>query len=570
MSIQESDIAGSWLRRAQWQETLFSSEPARLDLLRLKPEWACVPLRLRVHRNQAFEFVASVLTPFLAFDGRVPEISYSDYDDSLAFRLNTPANVELLWLDFERYRERMTNAELIAWLQDRVTELRAGSAAPILIADSPGEADAEINEALVRISSVVPGVRIVPMSEICIPLGSRVFDVRAARVTGMRLSDAACILAARALGLTWLPAAVTPRVKAIVLDLDNTLYNGVLGEDGPAGLQLTPAHEALHRQFLMLRDQGIYLALASRNEASDVDRLFMERPDFLLRSEHFSARSIAFRDKPTGLNEIARALRIAPDAILFVDDNPGEIAAVAGEIPGIRILHAADTALAVRALQFYPGLHGYPSGRDDARRIADLSSAGERARMAHSYRNPEDYLRSLEVVLTFAIDATSHLGRMAELSVKTNQFNTAFLRLSEAQVAHRLADPECRNVTIALRDRLSDSGTVAVLFLRRYEATLFADEMVISCRALGRGIEEFMVTEALRLVLQDLPAREVRFAFTEGPRNGPARDFLTAYTGKPIGPGGVTISWDEERAAALMARFPVTAIYEQATWTTER
>jgi FkbH-like protein len=559
------DEAGSWLRRAEWQSTLFAQDLRRVEILKLQPSWPCSQFRLRVHRNQAFEFVASVLGPFLAFWGRRADFDYSDYDDSLGLQVNGQADVELIWLDFQRYRGRLSTAELASWLGERLQSLRRSSDAPILIADSAEPDDLELNEGLRGlIHQSVPGLRVLSVSEISAALGERAFDRRAARVAGMPLSDAACLGIARALGLVWLPAALTPRLKAVAVDLDNTLYAGVLGEDGPAGLELTPHHLDLQRKLLGLRDQGLFLALASRNEAMDVDRLFAERPDLPLRPEHFSARSIAFRSKAQGIREIAAALRIAPDAMLLVDDNPGEIAAVAIEVPGVKMLHAADAGLAARALDQYPGLHGFAPGQDDSRRVADLAAAEERARAASAAESPEAYLRSLGVVLTFATNAPSHLERMAELSNKTNQFNSAFLRLTEAQVARRLADPQCRTISIALRDRLSDSGIVGVLFLRREPPALVVEEIVVSCRALGRNIEHLMVTEALRLTLQDLSAQEIHFAFKEGPRNGPARAFLAEYTGRAPEDHGVSMAWDGAAAAQRLARLPVTIVHEEA------
>ncbi len=560
------DVAASWLERAEWQATLFAEAPRRLELLRLAPSWPCAPFRLRVHRNQAFEFVASVLPPFLAFGGRRADVAYGDYDDSLALRVDGPADVELVWLDLGRYRERLGPAELAAWLGERLGELRRRSDAPVLVADAPAvdRVAAEVNAEVRRVAGALPGVRVVPLSAILAELGAAALDRRAAKAAGMPLSDAACVLAARALGLVWLPAVLAPRLKAVVVDLDHTLYAGVLGEDGPAGVRLSPAHVELQRKLVALRDEGLFLAVASRNVPADVDALFAARPDLPLRPEHLSARSIAFREKATGIREIAAALRIAPDAMLLVDDNPGEIAAVAAELPGVRFLHAADPALAARALDAYPGLHGYPRGRDDALRVADLAAAARRAEAARSAASPEDYLRSLEVVLTFRTNEADHLGRMAELSNKTNQFNTALLRLSEAEVARRLADPLCRTVTVALRDRLSDSGIVAILFFRREGDVLSADEIVISCRALGRGIERAIVAEAVRTALRALPAAAVRFRFREGPRNEPARAFLADLTGRAPGPDGATIAWDEARAARMLEELPVEMVHEES------
>jgi FkbH-like protein len=558
------DTAGAWLQRAEWHPVLLADAPRRLELLKLRPGWPCAPFRLRVHRNQAFEFVASVLPPFLAYGARAAEIAYSDYDDSLAFAVEGKADAELVWIDYARYRARLAPAALVAWLSERIAELRRRSDAPILLADAPGQdaADGELNEELRRIPAAVPGVRIVPVSEILAGLGARAFDRRAAAITGMPLSDAACVLVARALGMVWLPSVLAPRLKAIVLDLDNTLYGGVLGEDGPEGLALTLAHAELQRALVALREEGLFLAIASRNVAADVDRLFEVRQDLPLRPEHLSARSIAFREKATGLREICAALRIGADAVLFVDDNPGEIAVVATEVPGVQVLHAADPALAVKALALYPCLHGYPRGKDDALRVADLAASTVREEAARAAASPEEYLRSLEVVLTFTVNRPEQRVRMAELSNKTNQFNTGFLRLSEADVAKRLADPACRTVCVGLRDRLSDSGIVGIFFFRREGTTLVADELVISCRALGRSIEHAMVTEAVRLVRRELPATHVRFRFQEGPRNAPAREFLTEYAGRPLEADGVTVAWDEAREREILARFPITLHHE--------
>jgi len=194
-----------------------------------------------------------------------------------------------------------------------------------------------------------------------------------------------------------------------------------------------------------------------------------------------------------------------------------------------------------------------------------VAASAQREQAARSAQSPEAYLRSLEVVLTFATNRRADLERLAELSNKTNQFNTAFLRLSEAQVAKRLADPLCRTISVSLRDRLSDSGIVGALFLRQASSTLVADEIVISCRALGRNVEHAIVTEALRRALEELPAGEVRFAFREGPRNGPARAFLAEYTGRAPGADGVSVSWDPGRAARLFERLPVTVVHEEGS-----
>ena len=176
-----------------------------------------------------------------------------------------------------------------------------------------------------------------------------------------------------------------------------------------------------------------------------------------------------------------------------------------------------------------PQLHGYPVGLDDRKRVTDLAATAARARMQQEASNPEDYLRSLDITLTFAVNNRAHLTRMAELSRKTNQFNTAFSRFTEAQIEQRLDDADCRTVTVALRDRLSDSGLIAEIFLRTVGTVWMVDELVISCRALGRNLEYTIVTEAIRRAWDGAAPASVRFAFQSGPRNQPAQKFIQVH-----------------------------------------
>jgi FkbH-like protein len=552
-----------WLDRSELLSRL-CGRPTRLDLLQCRPSWFCAPLRIRVHRNQPFEFVASVLDPFLAVSGYRGEIVYGDYDDSLVMPAADPVDVELIWIDFDRYRDRLTRPDLVEFLRARIADLRQRSAAPILLSEHPRQ-DAEataLNQQLHALASSLADVRIIPLAEIGRELGDRVFDQRAAKLTGMALSDAACLLAAQTLGLVSLPSTLTPRLKAVVVDLDNTLYGGVVAEDGPEGLDLSPDHVELQHSLLGLRAGGVFLGIASRNEVEDVEQLFAQRTDLPLRLEHFSARSIAFKDKAAGIRVIAEALRIGVDTMLFIDDNPGEIATVAAELPGIHVLHAANPAQVCRVLAKYPGLHGYPVGKEDSRRVTDLAAAEARVRAEHEAASPEDYLRSLDITLTFAVNNRAHLARMAELSRKTNQFNTALARFSEVQIERRLDDADCRSVSVSLRDRLSDSGLIAAIFLRRAGTVATIDEMVISCRALGRNLEFAIVTEAIRRAWVDAPPEFVRFVFKPGPRNEPARRFLCEYTGLEVGEDGAELRWDAARAVERLAACPVTCVGE--------
>jgi FkbH-like protein len=524
--------------RSQWQRVIFADSLSRSKLLSLDGrELENPPINIHVYRNQAFEFVASCLKPFLMYAGWAPVLTYSDYDDSLDFENWRSADLEIIWLDYERYAQPA--AELSAWLEARIERLRALSTAPILVANWASDAPAatEFNQRLNGIGQSIPGVRVCDQQSIAQKLGAGYRDARVANLTGMGLSAAACLESARSFGLIWIPPAVRPRLKAIVSDLDNTLYAGVLGEDGHDGVSMTPAHARLQRTLLAFREQGVFLAVVSRNEASDVDRLFEARADFPLRSEHFSARAISWKNKSEGVRDVAAQLRIGTDSILVLDDNAGEIAEIAAHIPGIGLLHAANPIETACGLQSYPGLAGYEAGAADSLRISDAAAATQRAQQQRSTQNGREYMRSLNIEIQLHLNSLQHSKRLSELSNKTNQFNTGFLRASEAEAVRRMRSSEYATVSGAVRDQLSDSGTVAAIFARFTDDAIWLEEIAISCRALGRQIEDVLITEAVRGIVREHAAGSgslsaLHIFFREGPRNRPARDWLAARFGR--------------------------------------
>lgn len=512
------------------QATLFAERPPRLGLLKLAEAPARRRMRANVWRNHAFEAVASLVQPYLAFGELAIDFSLGDYDDSLDFSRRPDADLDLVWLDSSRYLARMTAGEWVAWLGDRLQALRRLSAAPIIIAtwiDDPAAAS------LAAAVDAVPGARWADLQAACREHGVDLIDRRTQDVAGTPVGSVAALLLARELGGRWLPAALLPPVKAIAVDLDNTLHSGVLGEDGPAGVVLTDGHRQLQSALRSLREAGVFLALVSRNERADVEDLFARREDYPLRWDHFSSTEISWGDKADALARIAAALRIAPDAMAFVDDNVGELAAVSSRLPGIQTVFASPDAMTTaRALRYLPGLWRWTADATDAIRIRDLQANAERDALAASTADPGDYFRSLQARLVFRPRDVANLARLADLCRKTNQFNLALRRLNEAELAHWATAPRQDVVSVQLSDRLADSGIIAVLALTRDDDVLRVDELCISCRALGRKLENTIIFLALRASPLFAGCRRVEFRYDAGPRNQPARDWLAIAAGQ--------------------------------------
>ena len=464
------------------------------------------------------------------------------YDDSLSYASITgSADAEILWYDALSALESLREDGFSAWFQSRLADLRSRSTAPILvclIGVKPQLADT------MRLSAEkLPGVRFADVYGILPP--GELFDERFIKVSGSRLSERANMLIARRLGSSWLPSLLRPRLKALLVDLDHTLYQGILGEEGLA-VELTPGHRKLQEGLLHLRSTGVFLGLISRNEEQDARNLFDVRKDFPLRWDSFSTHQIGWGLKSASVERACSELRISPNAAVYIDDNLGELLEISAHHPELAIIHASpDGELTSRALAHFPGLWSWGSSDADMIRQADLHANQARASIAErTQSDPHAYFRELAPELTLKVSVPETARRLHELSQKTNQFNLSLRRLSEVEVDRYLRAPGTFTVGIALKDRLSDSGLIAAMFGEIRDGLLRVDEWVISCRALGRGLEDFMASQALIAALDGAGVAEISFAYAMGPRNSPARDWLARFSGRVLEPKSGQVTFD--------------------------
>ncbi|HZR01622.1 MAG TPA: HAD-IIIC family phosphatase [Burkholderiales bacterium] len=474
--------------------------------------------------------MASALAAYGAWNGLEFNVLAGPYDDTMSLHLEGKADLELVWLDVSRLTG-LDSESIVAWLIERLQVLRAATINPIICLAFPLPSAAM--EELQR--HEIPGVQFPDMNPLATETGPAWLDSRTLVLSGTRLSSVACMRIARELACRWIPASTMPPVKAMVVDLDNTLFSGVIAEDESHGVRLTPAHRALQSSLVSLHEQGVYLALVSRNEMADIETLFAARPDFPLRLSHFATVQASWDDKSIALRKVADALRIDFSAMAYVDDNAGELAEIAEQLPLFTVHAGADALQTCAALNSVAGLFRWRRSREDGLRAIDIGTSARRASVAATARSRADYLRDLQVRLGYAVNDKQTLPRVHELVHKTNQFNVTLRRLSEVELARMTADENSRVVTISLEDRLSDSGLIGVVAATRDADTLIIAELCLSCRALGRHLESTMVTHALRILAGELPVSRVTFPVRIGPRNGPARKWLATYLGLNIG-----------------------------------
>src|SRR5690606_30827247 len=208
-------------------------------------------------RNHNFESVESFQQPFLAYAGLSIEYHLRPYDDSLDFRSWDKADVELLWIDSTRYLDRMTSSDWEKWLKGRISELRVKTSAPIIVA-TWNAWDPKDGLSLTSLAEGFAGAFIGDMFATCEEEKVVLLDQRVAKVTGSPISRQAQVVLARRLGCLWLPAVLLPPIKAVAVDLDNTLYRGVLGEDGAGAIVCEQGHLTLQSDLLALSERGVF------------------------------------------------------------------------------------------------------------------------------------------------------------------------------------------------------------------------------------------------------------------------------------------------------------------------
>lgn len=512
--------------RYESQSVLFAKILSRLDLLEIRlPENPTKIVTINVWRNHAFESLVPLMEPFTLFGNWRAKFHLGSYDDTFMFNDWKPAEIELLWLDNSRFSLEMDFTVWIEWLHGRLTYLRKISNAPTVIAT--WVLNEEHERKLQEMADDFPGLYYANLKKTCEDAAVKLLDPRTAKLTGSPISNPAQLVIARELACHWLPAIAFPPVKAVAVDLDHTLHCGVLGEDGIDGVLVMPGHRELQETLKSLRQRGIFIALVSRNERVDVEALFNTRQDYPLRWEDFSAVEVSWEDKASALERVSEALRIAPDAVLYVDDNPGELANVRARLPQTHTIYAhEDAGLTSRTISFYPSLWRWKVESDDSKRIQDLKVNIEREILAKEVATPEEYFRSLHVTLEYFQSPREQLTRLADLCGKTNQFNLALRRFSQIELLERMERTDAAVASVRLTDRLSDSGIIAVIVGERVGEQLLVEELCVSCRALGRRLEDTIVLIAIRSMPIFENCQEVAFRVRHGPRNQPVLDWL--------------------------------------------
>ncbi|MCX2717898.1 HAD-IIIC family phosphatase [Helicobacter sp. MIT 21-1697] len=481
---------------------------------------------INVHRNHAFEAISSIISPFLQKSGIFGEFNLSPYDDSFLFaslqeEMWQKADLEIVWIDFNHYK----NTAILPYLLERLKALRNVSLAPILVIAL--DIDKGIDENLEDLKAFldVSDCEVLFVSALLSTFDREdLIDEVKSKITGSRLSNFACVKLAQLLGLVWIPAFLLPNLKAIVCDLDNTLYRGILGEDGINGIILNEDYQNLQKQILSHKKQGFLLALASKNEEEDAKELFKTRKDFVLKWADFDIKKVSWNPKVQSLQEIAQGFNIGLDSILFIDDNLAEVQSV--QSLGVKTILATSPSEVLRILSLFPQLKKINIKREDLLRSLDIKANAQRESLKELPKS--EYFKSLCMQLEFCVNNMKSIERIEELLNKTNQFIANYTRPSLEQVREWIMDKQHCVVSVAMQDKLSDSGIIGIFVGKSEDSYLCLIDLCVSCRALGRKIEDIMLFQSLNLMADFLKIKKenVKVYYQKGARNAPFLSFL--------------------------------------------
>ncbi len=314
--------------------------------------------------------------------------------------------------------------------------------------------------------------------------------------------------------------------RCLVLDLDNTLWHGVIGDDGLDGIRLAEgdpvgeAHRDVQDRALQFRSQGVVLAVSSKNDDAVARTAFRDHAEMVLKEDHIAVFQANWRDKATNIQAISDDLALGLESLAFLDDNPAERGLIREALPRVGVPELPeDPALYVRTLVASGLFEATTFSDEDRRRAEDYQSNSKRVALQASVTDIGEYLRSLDMefaVLPF--DAPGR-ARIAQLINKSNQFNLTTRRYSEADVAAMEDDSGLLTLQIRLRDRFADNGMISVVICRTDGATWEIDTWLMSCRVLGRRVER-AILQVLKDAAQAAGITTLRGRYIPTDRNG--------------------------------------------------
>lgn len=397
-----------------------------------------------------------------------------------------------------------------------------------------------LNARILGLAEVHPEVAVIDLVSVLADLGAPARDNRMQAYADIPYTAAAlCALADEVRRFAQANAGISRKVLA--LDLDNTLWGGVLDEDGVQGLAVAGlypgnCYQRLQQTVAQLRQQGVILVLASKNDAEPVRETLARHPDVVLRPDAFSVLAVNWEPKSANLAAAAESLALGTGAFAFMDDSPFEREQMAAWLPGIAVLAAdGEPADLVDSLLSDGWFDVVELTDTDQERPGLYKARADRGAFSDAFGSTEEYLAALDLRLTAEPVTTFTVARVAQLAGRTNQFNLTGVRYDAATTSAQSTDPGYLVACFRVADRFGDEGVVGAAWIEREPDVWRVANMVLSCRVLGRGVE-FAIASWIVGQARAAGASRVEGRYVPSKRNGAAGDFW-CLAGFAAGPG---------------------------------
>lgn len=431
-----------------------------------------------------------------------------------------------------------------------------------------GVAWRELNAGLLRLAAKHRQVVVIDLDPL-IAAGGPVNETRMASYAKAHLGEE--LLARYARDVAHLGRAVRGKAKKVlVVDADNTLWDGILGDDGPDGIAAATTFRGeafgnFQRVVAQIGSQGVLLAVSSKNDQDLLLQVLREHPDMQLRESDFVRVNANWDPKDGNLRDIAKALNLGVDSFVFVDDSPFECGLIASSLPDVSVIRLdEEPALHVERLLADGWFDTLELTTEDRARAGQYRADASRQSLLDSASSTEEYLAQLGVAVTVTRIREHEVARIAQLTMRTNQFNLTTRRLQPADVAAQADSSEHIVLSVHSADRFGDNGVVGVLFARIGSDGLHIENMLLSCRVFARGIEQATITTVLEHARSlGLPAAFASYRPTA--KNKKVRDFYPSMGFAVLGEGDAETTFRH-----VLADIPAVPAHLQLTVDIER
>lgn len=319
--------------------------------------------------------------------------------------------------------------------------------------------------------------------------------------------------------------------KVLVLDLDNTVWGGILGEDGAQGIKIGGEGQGylftrFQQAVLSLKKNGILLALCSKNNEDDALKVFKEHPDMVLKLEDISAYRINWEQKALNIRSMAEELNLGVNSFVFFDDSSFERENVRQLAPEVQVIEVPkDPSLYIQALHDFTGFDIFRVTDEDKKRAKQYTEEAKRKTLQKSSGSLEEFYRSLEMKATLSFADESNFTRVHQLIWKTNQFNLTTKRYEEAELRQMLASPNFEIMLLRLQDKMGESGITGVVILKKEKDMWEIENLMLSCRIIGRTVEFGLIRQIADRARQ-AGAQILEASFIPSSRNQVAAQYL--------------------------------------------